>query len=139
MVRAKPSIIGYSLPQDPKTSQVKEIMILTHFAYDTIKITYDENVEGPSQINDNCRNETWKGAQLFFKTDKNLPVLEIYKGDRHILLGRAKVVELTPWGAKFEAYWWRTHPIQYNKDGKLSKRQKSGFSKLVRADIVCEF
>ena len=51
----------------------------------------------------------------------------------------ATVLELTPWGAKFEAYWWKSHPYRYNKDGSPSKKQKSGFSKLVRADVVCEF
>jgi len=113
-------------------------MILTSFNYDTIKVTYDAPVDGPGRGKHNCQEETWRGALIYFKTEKNLPMLEIVKGDRHLILGRAKVIELTPWSAKFEAYWWASHPVKYNKDGKLSKRQKSGFSQLIRADIVCE-
>ena len=113
-------------------------MILTHFNYDTIKVNYDEPVPGPGRTKHKVEEEVWRGAQIFFKIKDGLPILEIMKGDRHILLGRAKVIELTPWSAKFEAYWWAGHPIQYNKDRSRSKRQKSGFAQLVRADIVCE-
>ena len=113
-------------------------MILTAFNYDTIKITYDEPVEGPGRDRHNCQEETWRGAQVFFESKDGIATLRIQRKDKSILLGRAKVVELTPWSAKFEAYWWSSHPTQYNKDGSLSKRQKPGFAQLVRADIVCE-
>ena len=117
-------------------------MILTHFSYDTIKVTYDEPVDGPGRGDHNCKEEVWKNAQVHFKHDAatGISTLELHgERDRFLLLGSAKVIELTPWGAKFETYWWSGHPYKYNKDGSPSKRQRSGFAKLVRADVVCEF
>lgn len=119
-------------------SRVEQDMILTQFNYDTIKITYDAPVESPGRNKHNCEEETWRGAQIFFEQKADVATLRIKKGDKSILLGRAKVIELTPWSAKFEAYWWEGHEFQYNKDGALSKRQKSGFKQLIRADIICE-
>lgn len=113
-------------------------MILTHFIYDKVSIAYDEPV--PDHSGKSKSEEIWRNAQIHFKRDGDITTLEIHGGrDRFILLGGAKVIELTPWGAKFEAYWWQTHPIRYNKDGRLSKRQKRGFKRRIRADIVCEF
>lgn len=116
-------------------------MILTHYVYSTIKVTYDEPVEDfnfRKQEMEYKQEETWREAEVFFDRKDDYATLRIGKGDKSILLGRAKVISLSPWGAKFEAYWWAGHPIKYNKNGSPSKRQKEGFRMLVRADIVCE-
>lgn len=114
-------------------------MILTHFTYDKITVTYDEPV--PVGLHRRERTEeVWRNAQIHFKRKGDITTLEIHgERDSFILLGSAKVIELTPWGAKFEAYWWQSHPYRYNKDGSPSKRQKRGFKREVRADVVCEF
>ena len=116
-------------------------MILTHFNYDTVKITYDKPIPHfnyRTQKKEPLAEEIWRGAQVFFDRKGGYATLSIRKGDKSILLSRAKVIEITPWSAKFEAYWWAGHDCQYNKDGSLSKRQKNGFKTLIRADIVCE-
>jgi hypothetical protein len=116
-------------------------MILTHYVYSTVKVTYDEPVEDfdfRHQKMNYKEEETWREAEIFFELKDDYATLRIGKGDKSILLGRAKVIRLTPWDAKFEAYWWAGYPIDYTKDRKPKKRQKSGFRKLVRADIVCE-
>jgi len=116
-------------------------MILTHFSYGTVKITYDEPVDDfnfHTQKMGSRKEETWKDAQVFFDRKGDYATLRVARGDKSILLGRAKVLELSPWGAKFEAYWWKGHDVAYKKDGKPAKRQKNGFARLVRADIVCE-
>lgn len=118
-------------------------MILTSFCYRTIKIDYDEPVEKfnfRDQVMEYEDEEVWTESTVHFnEKDGAPPTLRIGKGKKSILLCRAKVIELTPWGAKFEAYWWAGHPIERKKDGKPKKRQKSGFRRLVRADITCEF
>ena len=113
-------------------------MIITHFAYDKVTITYDEPVP---RANGKVRTEeVWRTVQIHFKGDKTASTLELHgEREQFILLGNARVIELTPWGAKFEAYWWQSHPSKCNKDGKLSKRQPRGFKRLVRANVVCEF
>lgn len=72
-------------------------MILTHFNYDTIKVTYDEPVDGPGRNEHNCKEEIWKNAQVHFKHDAvtGISTLELHgERDRFILLGSAKVIEL---------------------------------------------
>ena len=116
-------------------------MILTAFNYDTIKIVYDKPVPHfnyRTQKKEPLEEETFRGAQVFFERKGDYATLSIRKGNRSILFGRAKVLELTPWSAKFEAYWWEGHDLKYNKNGELSERQKNGFKHLIRADITCE-
>lgn len=117
-------------------------MILTHFAYGKITITYDEPVDDfdfRNQVMGSKEEEVWRDAQIFFENNDGHPRLRIAKGDKGMLLARAEVLELTPWSAKFVAYWWKGHDIKYNKDGSRSKRQPAGFARLVRAEVACEF
>lgn len=114
-------------------------MLLTHFVYDKVTINYDEPIPRNGSGKE-ITEEIWRNAQIHFKRKGDITTLEIHGDrDRFLLLGGAEVIELTPWSAKFEAYWWQSHPYNYNKDGKLSKRQKSGFRRKVQASIHCEF
>ncbi|MGD9726484.1 MAG: hypothetical protein AB7L09_02930 [Nitrospira sp.] len=113
-------------------------MKIAHILYDKVTITYDKVIED-RYGKPNCKEEVWQNTGVYFKVADGVSTLELHgPGDAFLLLGRAKVMAITPWSAKFEAYWWKSHPMRYNKDRTISKRQKSGFAQLVRAEIVCE-
>jgi len=106
-------------------------MKLDHYHWDKITITYDSPV--PRFNKPDTTEEVIRHVSLTYLCESDdYSTLRLVWGrgnllDRSMLLGRAKVKELTPFSAKFEAYWW-TSSLDSNKENKS-----------VRADIVCEF
>jgi hypothetical protein len=99
-------------------------MIITQAVWDRVIVTYDESIErfisrGRRQKVD---EEELRNVRLFFEwITEDAATLRLDWGkDRSMLLTRARLVELTPWSIKFEAYWCR-------------------FDTSTRADVVCEF
>ena len=102
-------------------------MILTQAVWSKVTITYDKMIEGPGRNKQDCKEETWTDARLFYKDEDGLTSLRIKKGDKDLFLIRAKVLEITPWSARFEAYWWS------------AKALGEDYERLERADVICEF
>lgn len=106
-------------------------MIITQAVWSKVVIDYDEPI--PRYNRPDIQHEELKGARLFFKqegewtTTLRINWNKTYSREESMLLTKAKVIELTPWSAKFEAYWWS------------SALDSPKMDKLIRADITCEF
>jgi hypothetical protein len=101
-------------------------MILTQAVWDKVSITWDEPI--PRYKSPDITEETLREVRVFYKDDNGITSLELRWGhDNFMLLARAKVLNLTPWSAKFEAYWWS------------SSLDNNDYTQFTRGEIVCEF
>ena len=103
-------------------------MIVTQAVWDKVHIKWDEPV--PRHNAPDTTEEELSGVRIFFKqAGEYTTTVELLWGkDNHMLLTKAKLIELTPWSAKFEAYWWSS-PLPGGRDE----------TTLIRGDITCEF
>ena len=106
-------------------------MILTQAVWDKVTIKWDRPV--PRHDRSDTTEEELREVRVFFKqegewtTTLRLTWNKTTSREESMLLTKAKLLELTPWSAKFEAYWWS------------SALDSPKMDKLVRGDIVCEF
>lgn len=102
-------------------------MIVNYCSWAKVGILYDKPVppslrgDGKPRLTDEL-----KDAYVFYDDeDHTLTVKDVRVGDgmanQHFTFARAKVKKLTPWEAKFEAYWW------------------DSTGKMIRCDVLCTF
>lgn len=105
-------------------------MNLTQFFYNKVTITYAKEMD--HLIGKNRKREELHNVRVSFKQDGTWStILTLSKGDRFgetMILTKAKVLELTPWSALFEAHWFSA------KVGEPASKAKT-----IKASIVCEF